>query len=202
MGVKTPPLSSRMRGPIFPPLPPVPFRGPANNLVAPLPCPSIPLLCAIPTAQRTPPFPVGAPLVGALPPILPLAARHPIPSPVIPRLREESHLPTLNSPPSQYCAPFPPLTALLFPHMAVPRGRPSPHPTHCRAPSYTFPNHSEAPRGTSPPHSQHPSNPFHYHIISVGAPLVGALLCLPLSFRGSARNLTCPRSTILHPFTY
>ena len=101
MGVKTPPLSSRMRGPIFPPLPQVPFRGPANNLVAPAQRPSIPLLCAIPITQRAP-----------------------------------------------------------FPRRGVPRGRPSPHPTHCRAPSYTFPCHSEAPRGTSPAHAQRPSIPL------------------------------------------
>ena len=197
--------------------------------------PLIPLLCAIPTAHRTPPFPVGAPLVGALPPILPLAttilclpqssrgsarnlttplstplnpitvrhsrhptrpssptwpspvgalppilpiaAHHPIPSPVIPRLREEPHRPTLNATPSHYCAPFPPLTALPFPHMAVPRGRPPPIlpiAAHHPKPSPLVLAHAGTHLSSSPPsaiprlreESPHPTlntPPSHYY---------------------------------------
>ena len=102
------------------------------------------------------PSPVGASLVGALPPILPIAAHHPIPSPVIPRLREESHRSTLN--------PLHP-TPFTYPTSSPPHGRPSWAPS---PPSY---------------------------------PLPRTILYLPLSFRGSARNLTGPRSTPLHPIT-
>ena len=230
--------------------------------------------------------------MGALPPILPIAAHHPKPSPLalahagthlsssppsaIPSGASESPHPTLNSPPSQYCAPFPPPTTRPFPHMAVPRGRPSPrptrtilylplsfrgsarnlptprstplnpitvrhshrpthspfprrgaprgrpppHPTHCRAPSYTSPKcHSERSLGISPPHSQRPSIPLLCAIPATqraplpphgrppwapfppSYPLPRTILYLPLSFRGSARNLTAPRSTPLHPIT-
>ena len=223
--------------------------------------------------------------MGALPPILPIAAHHPKPTPVVPRLREEPHRPTLNSPqshycapfppltalpfprrgaprgrppphptpcddhpvpspapfrgpannprrplpntpPSHYCAPFPPPTALLFPHMTVPRGRPSPHPTPCDAPSCAFPCHSEAPRGISPPHTQHPSIPLlcaiptahHTTPSPVGASLVGALPPpVVLAHAGThppcpwprvtlstaePKNLAAPLSTPLHPFIY
>ena len=116
MGVKTPPLSSRMRGPIFPPLPPVPFRGPANLTTPLLNAPPSHYCAPFPPPTALPLPPHGRPLVGALPPILPIAAHHPIPSPVIPRLREESHRPTLNAPPSHYCAPFPPPNTPLPPH--------------------------------------------------------------------------------------
>ena len=160
MGVKTPPLSSRMRGPIFPPLPQVPFRGaresrrptlnaPPSHYCAPFPPPTALLFPHMAVPSWAPPSPHPTP-----------CAHHPMPSPVIPRLREESPHPTLNAPQSHYCAPFPPPTALLFPHMAAPRGRPPPHPTHCRAPSYTFPCHSEAPRESHHPTLNAP--PSHY----------------------------------------
>ena len=65
--VKTPPLSSRMRGPI--PLPHAPHvtlsTTAPRNLVAHAQRPSIPLLCAFPTAHHTTLPPVGASLVDA-----------------------------------------------------------------------------------------------------------------------------------------
>ena len=65
MGVKTPPLSSRMRGPIFPPLPQVPFRAEPRNLPTPHSTPLHPI--TVRHSHRPPhsssptwPSPVGA----------------------------------------------------------------------------------------------------------------------------------------------
>ena len=101
--------------------------------------------------------------MGVKTPPLPSRMREPIPLAHDPRVTlSTAESRNLAAPRSTPLNPItvrhsPPLTALPFPRRGVPRGRPPPYPTHCRAPSYTFPCHSEAPRGISPPHTQHPS---------------------------------------------
>ena len=192
MGVKTPPLSSRIAcpredgggDPSFLLSPKCHSEAPRGTSPPHAQRPSIPLLCAIPATQRAPLPPHGRPSWAPSPHpthcrapsyTFPLSFRGsarnltgPRSTPLHPSTVRHSRHPTRS----------------LFPHMAAPRGRPPPHPTHCRAPSYTSP---VIPRLREEPHLPHAQRPSIPVLCAIPPPTA-----LPLPHMGAPRGRPPP----------